>query len=236
MSIQKSQNEFNKEAIEALKWEIKILKEFEHENIIRYIGSEIIKSDIFCIYLEFATEGSLVNMYKEFGPFDENLIQKYVGEILHGLCFLHSHNIVHQDLKWANILVKNGQVKISDFGWARIIKQSMTCHNLYKSLKGTIPWMAPEVISQKLSDWKADIWSLGWTIIEMATCANPWGEENIGNNIEDLYKLCDRYEHPLIPDYFSEPLKDFIAMWFAMDPKLRPTAVQLLEHEFLIQE
>lgn len=99
MLIQKKQNEFNKDAIEALKSEIKILREYEHEYIIKYIGSEIIKSDTFCIYLEFATEGSLVNMYKEFGPFDEQLIRKYCTEILMGLSFLHHHNIVHQDLK-----------------------------------------------------------------------------------------------------------------------------------------
>ncbi|CAI2385022.1 unnamed protein product [Moneuplotes crassus] len=233
MLIQKNQNEFNKDAIEALKSEIKILKDFEHEFIIKYIGSEIIRADTFYIYLEFATEGSLVNMYKEFGPFDEKLIKKYCCEILNGLAFLHGNNIVHQDLKCANILIKNGHVKISDFGCAKIIQKSMTCHNLYKSLKGTIPWMAPEVIRQKMSDCKADIWSLGCTIIEMATCANPWGEENIGNNIEDLYKLCDRFDHPPIPDFFSDKLKDFLECCFIIEPKMRPSSEQLLLHEFL---
>ncbi|CAI2384903.1 unnamed protein product [Moneuplotes crassus] len=233
MLIQKNQNEFNKDAIEALKSEIKILKDYEHEFIIKYIGSEMIRSDTFYIYLEFATEGSLVDMYKEFGPFDENLVRKYCTEILQGLAFLHGKNIVHQDLKCANILIKNGHVKISDFGCAKIIQKSMTCTNLYNSLKGTIPWMAPEVVRQKMSDCKADVWSLGCTIIEMATCSNPWGEENIGNNIEDLYKLCDRFDHPPIPKFFSTNLKDFLEMCFVIEPKKRPSSAQLLTHDFL---
>ena len=99
MVIHKSVNEFNHDAIQALKLEIKILREIEHENIIQYIGSEIIESGEFCIYLEYASEGSLVNIYNSFGPLDEFLIRKYVIEILKGLSFLHSQDIVHQDLK-----------------------------------------------------------------------------------------------------------------------------------------
>ena len=75
--------------------------------------------------------------------------------------------------------------------------------DLFKSLKGTIPWMAPEVLKQKSTNCKADIWSLGCTIIEMAIGGNPWGNHEIGNNIEDLFKLADRYGHPDIPQNLS---------------------------------
>lgn len=98
LGIHRDVNEYNKEAIEALKSEINILKEIQHENIIKYLGSEIIDKD-FCIYLEYASEGSLLNVYQEFGPFEEHIIQKYTKQILEGLTFLHSKSIVHQDLK-----------------------------------------------------------------------------------------------------------------------------------------
>lgn len=98
LTLHRAQDEYNKEAIEALKTEINVLKQVEHENVIKYIGSEIIKND-FCIYLEYASEGSLLNVYKDYGAFDEELIRDYTKQILEGLQFLHSKSIVHQDLK-----------------------------------------------------------------------------------------------------------------------------------------
>jgi mitogen-activated protein kinase kinase kinase len=98
LSIQRNEDEYNNEAIDALKAEINVLREVEHDNIIRYIGSEIVDKE-FCIYIEYASEGSLLNLQKDFGPFDENLIRRFVKEILEGLKFLHSKNIAHQDLK-----------------------------------------------------------------------------------------------------------------------------------------
>lgn len=84
LGIRKNMNEFNKEAIESLKCEINILKQIDHKNIIRYIGSEIIDEN-FCIYLEYASEGSLLSAYHEFGPFDEDLIKRYTRQIVEGL-------------------------------------------------------------------------------------------------------------------------------------------------------
>lgn len=98
LNLQKNETEYNKEAIDSLKSEINILKQIDHKNIIRYIGSEIIKAD-FCIYLEYASEGSLLKAYNEFGPFDEELIRIYTRQIVEGLYFLHSRSIAHQDLK-----------------------------------------------------------------------------------------------------------------------------------------
>jgi hypothetical protein len=233
LALQKNMNEINKEAINSLKAEINVLRQIEHKNIINYVGSEIIK-DHFWIYLDYASEGNLLDVFKEFGPWDENMIRIYTQQILEGLTFLHSKSIVHQDLKWANVLVNSsGEIKLSDFGWARIIERSMSNWDIYKSLKGTVPWMAPEILRQKPSDWRADIWSLGWTIIEMATLDNPWATQKIGNTIEDLFKLWDKYGHPDIPEYFSEPLKDFVEKCFAIDYRKRPLAEDLLNHEFI---
>lgn len=98
LTIQKSEDEYNSGAIKALKAEINVLKNVKHDNIIQYIGSEIIDKD-FCIYIEYASEGSLLSLQKDFGPFDENLIKRFTKEILEGLNFLHSNSIAHQDLK-----------------------------------------------------------------------------------------------------------------------------------------
>ena len=234
LSLFKNQDEYNKEAIDTLKSEINVLKQVDHQNIIQYIGAEIVKQD-FWIYLEYASDGSLYDRYKAFGPFEEELIRKYTRQILRGLDYLHKKSILHQDLKWANVLLTNNSkvIKISDFGCARNIEKSMSCMDLFKSLKGTIPWMAPEVLKQKSTNCKADIWSLGCTIIEMAIGGNPWGNHEIGNNIEDLFKLADRYGHPDIPQNLSQKWQDFLQLCFSLDHRVRPSAEQLLKHRWL---
>ena len=162
------------------------------------------------------------------------MVRLYWIQILEGLEFLHSKSIMHQDLKCANVLMwSDGKVRISDFGWARMIEKSMSCNDMYKSLKGTIPWMAPEIVAQRALSEKSDIWSFGWVILEMITGKAPWNEQQIGNNIEDLFKLWDRYSHPDIPEDSSENLKDFLNQWFKIDYRDRPSAHDLLNHTFL---
>ena len=207
----------------------------DHENIIKYIGSEIV-SKHFWIYLECATEGSLLSAYKEYGPFEEDIIKIYTRQIVEGLWYLHQHKIVHHDIKWANILLmSDGVVKISDFGSAKILESNSSFWEYLPSLKGTIPWMAPEVLSQKSINCKADIWSLGCTVLEMATAKSPWDKQKIGNNIEDFFKLWDWCCHPEIPDYLSSDLKDFLNQWFIIDSTQRSSALDLLNHHFLKQ-
>ena len=71
---------------------------------------------------------------------------------------MHSFSIVHHDLKGANVLIdSNGRAKLSDFGWATVIADNLSTKEVISTIKGTIPWMAPEVILQKGYNLKADI-------------------------------------------------------------------------------
>lgn len=67
----------------------------------------------------------------------------------------------------------------------------------------------------------------------MATGENPWARQNIGNNIEDLFKLCDKFGQPDIPDFLSDACKDFISQCLTIDYRDRPSTEVLLNHEFL---
>jgi serine/threonine protein kinase len=202
-----------------------------HENIIKLLGSEINNEELF-LYMEYVSGGSLRSLLDIFGGFNEKLIQKYLSQILQGLKYLHNLGIIHRDLKCANILLDpSGKVKISDFGCSKqIISQSK--NELLQSLKGTLPWMAPEVVCQNKYDMKADIWSLGCLVLEMLTAKIPWGK--MENYMQAILKIGRTNNTPDIPDNISINLKDFIQQCLCRDPLQRKTVDELLMHPFIL--
>ena len=122
----------------------------------------------------YAENGSLGQTLKAFGKLNERLVANYVVKILEGLHYLHQNDVVHCDLKAANILTtKTGNVKLSDFGVSlnlRAMEREM------KDVAGTPNWMAPEVIELKGASTKSDIWSLACTVIELLTGRPPYAE------------------------------------------------------------
>lgn len=122
----------------------------------------------------YAENGSLGQTLKAFGKLNEKLVASYVVKILEGLDYLHQSDVVHCDLKAANILTtKNGNVKLSDFGVSLNLR---AMEREIKDVAGTPNWMAPEVIELKGASTKSDIWSLGCTVIELLTGRPPYGD------------------------------------------------------------
>ena len=118
--------------------------------------------------------------------------------------YLHAHDVIHRDIKCANILVDRGVVKLADFGCARSIEsvaRSVLAESdsidgeQCNSVVGTMQFMAPEVLKGGGYDEKADIWSFGITIIEMATGKPPWP-----NGPNAIFKASCTEETPPIPD------------------------------------
>ncbi|KAG0484417.1 hypothetical protein HPP92_008496 [Vanilla planifolia] len=134
------------------------------------------------IYLEYVSGGSIHKLLQEYGQFGEPAIRSYTKQILSGLAYLHAKKTVHRDIKGANILVDpNGQVKLADFGMAKHI----TGQSCPLSFRGSPYWMAPEVIKNVSGcNLAVDIWSLGCTVLEMATSKPPWSQYE-GNNMVD---------------------------------------------------
>jgi len=122
----------------------------------------------------YAENGSLKQTLQEFGELSEELTAGYVVKVLSGLDYLHHNDIVHGDLKAANVLVtKNGDVKLSDFG---VSLYQRTVEYGVKTISYPPNWAAPEVIKLKNATKKSDVWSLGCTVIELLTGQPPYGE------------------------------------------------------------
>lgn len=127
--------------IEALEREIELLKELQHENIVQYLGeidmflasveqeADDVDSSIdgthLNIFLEYVPGGSIAALLNNYGAFEEALVRNFVRQILTGLNYLHEREIIHRDIKGANILVDNkGGIKISDFGISKKVESS----------------------------------------------------------------------------------------------------------------
>ncbi|CAL9061396.1 unnamed protein product [Musa banksii] len=208
-----------------LEQEVALLSQFEHENIVQYYGTDKEESKLF-IFLELVTQGSLASLYQKYHLRDTQ-VSSYTWQILHGLNYLHERNVVHRDIKCANILVHaNGSVKLADFGLAKEI----TKFDMLKSCKGSVYWMAPEVVNPKKTYGPAcDIWSLGCTVLEMLTRQIPYPSLEW---TQALFKI-GHGEQPPIPNYLSRDARDFISKCVKVNPDDRPSASQLLEHPFV---
>lgn len=217
----------SKESALQLRQEVTLLSRLTHPNIVRYFGSEMVDDKLY-IYLEYVSGGSIYKILREYGELGESAIRSYTQQILSGLAYLHSKNTAHRDIKGANILVDpSGQVKLTDFGMAKHI----TGQSCSLSFKGSPYWMAPEVISNsKGCNLAVDIWSLGCTVIEMATAKPPWSKYE---GVAALFKIGYSKELPVPPDHLSEEGKDFVWQCLQRNPQDRPTAVQLLGHPFV---
>ncbi|KAA3484933.1 mitogen-activated protein kinase kinase kinase 1-like [Gossypium australe] len=214
-----------KQSVIQLEHEIALLSQFEHENIVQYYGTDKDQSKLY-IFLELVTKGSLLKLYQRYHLRDSQ-VSAYTRQILHGLKYLHDRNVVHRDVKCANILVDaSGSVKLADFGLAKATKL-----NDVKSCKGTAFWMAPEVVNQKGQGYglPADIWSLGCTVLEMLTREIPYHQLEC---MQALFRI-GKGEPPPIPDSLSKDAQDFIMQCLQTNPEARPTAAKLLQHPFV---
>ncbi|KAJ3327911.1 hypothetical protein HDU76_010905, partial [Blyttiomyces sp. JEL0837] len=215
---------------DALKREIELLKELDHVNIVRYLGCEV-KPDGLNVFLEYVSGGSIASCLSRVGKFEDDLTRIFTYQILNGMEYLHSKNIIHRDIKGGNILVNaDGIAKISDFGTSKKNEYQMAYQRVTRmSMQGSIPWMAPEVARGKGYGAKVDIWSLGCLVLEMLTGFPPW--HKVSGSV--IY-LLGTGKTPPIPDHISPMARAFLMSCFVVDPEKRQRALELLNHEFAV--
>ncbi|KAI9269350.1 hypothetical protein BY458DRAFT_533719 [Sporodiniella umbellata] len=153
-------NEDLKEAADALYREISLLKDLEHNNIVQYMGYDFNSDEgLIYIFLEYIPGGSIAGLLNLQSTFSEPQAAFFTRQILQGLEYLHEKNILHRDIKAGNVLIdQNGVCKITDFGLSKNQNDNAydpTSNN--STMKGTVFWMAPEVLTNNYSA-KVDVW------------------------------------------------------------------------------
>ncbi|XP_051138415.1 mitogen-activated protein kinase kinase kinase YODA-like [Andrographis paniculata] len=220
-----------KQRAEPIEKEIALLSSFNHPNLVRYYGSETLGDNLY-IYSEYMSGGSIHKILELYGNLGESAIRSYTRQILAGLAYLHSKTIAHRDIKGANILVDpNGIVKLTNLGIETHILQITRRQPRISLLTDSPYWMAPEAImNSDVCNLHMDIWSLGCTVIEMATSRPPMSKYDGGLA---MFKVAKNKELPTIPSHLSDDAKDFLQRCLQWDPLNRATASQLLEHPFV---
>ncbi|KAH7414516.1 hypothetical protein DE146DRAFT_640571 [Phaeosphaeria sp. MPI-PUGE-AT-0046c] len=224
--------------------EMGVLQVLDHPNIVSYYGIEPHRDKVY-IFMEYCSGGSLAGLLEHGRIEDETVIMVYALQMLEGLAYLHDSGVVHRDIKPENILLDhNGVIKYVDFGAAKLIaRQGRTLaaeHNATRqgrqgSMTGTPMYMSPEVIRGGSTGrhGAVDVWSLGCVILEMATGRRPWA--SMDNEWAIMYHIAQG-DPPQLPsrDQLSDTGIDFLQKCFERDPAKRASAVELLQHEWIM--
>ena len=204
--------------------EIDMLRSCESKYVVHYYGCTLVGSKLW-IVMEMMGGGSVRELV-QIKVMPELQISIVISQVLHALDFLHRSRKIHRDIKAANILLNSkGDVKLADFG----VASSLEARNKAFTFVGTPFWMAPEVIMESGYDEKCDIWSLGITAIEMATGLPPYSDLHP----QRVLMLIPQNAPPTLEGDFSPHFKDFVSKCLTKDPKIRPSASQLLGHPFI---
>ncbi|XP_058466561.1 mitogen-activated protein kinase kinase kinase 9 isoform X2 [Malaya genurostris] len=204
--------------------DIKHLRKLDHENIVKFKGV-CTQAPVFCMIMEFCPYGPLHQILADGRDIIyPNRLVSWSQQIAHGMQYLHSHKIIHRDLKSPNILIGESEViKISDFGTSREWNEIST----KMSFAGTVAWMAPEVIRNEPCNEKVDIWSYGVVLWELLTGEVPYKHVDssqiifgVGNN--SLYLP--------IPGSCPEGFKLLLKQCWSPKPRNRPSFKIILTH------
>ena len=238
---------------QSVKSEFDVFLRLTHPNIVRVLHFDISRDNVARLFMEWVPGGSIASL-QTYGVasvgsraspnsqlshntnsrrrLHEITLRRYAYDALCGLRYLHSQNVVHRDVKPANMLVSGqGSVKLADLGVASLVLDAST--SATGKLAGTLIYMAPECVRCGQYSAASDMWSWACSVVEMATGRVPWSHlpNDVRRKVPILFyigKSTPPNHHPPIPTHLSGALREILQSCFAYDPKDRPTADQIV--------
>ncbi|XP_070585328.1 serine/threonine-protein kinase 36 isoform X2 [Erythrolamprus reginae] len=207
-----------------LQREIEIMRGLHHPNIVQMLDS--FETDKEVVMVTDYAEGELFQILEDDGNLPEEQVQVIAAQLISALYYLHSHRILHRDMKPQNILLgKGGMIKLCDFGFARAMSvQTM----VLTSIKGTPLYMAPELVEEKPYDHTADLWSVGCILYELYVGTPPFYTNSIFQLVSLIIKDPIKWPKNMSPNF-----KSFLQGLLMKDPRQRLSWPELLYHPFI---
>jgi NIMA (never in mitosis gene a)-related kinase 1/4/5 len=205
--------------------EIRILASISHPNIVGYKEVFIDEpSSSLCLIMEYASKGDLlqqINSHKKNGTkFSEPEIWKFLVQAVKGLKALHNRNILHRDIKSANIFVTGENVvQLGDLNVAKVV------NGLAHTQTGTPYYASPEVWKDSPYDSKSDIWSLGCVLYELCALEPAFKSKDM----KELFAKVVKGKYTDIPPIYSEDLANVIKSMLQIKPVARPSCEKILD-------
>lgn len=216
-----------------LKEEIRIMKDLHHKNIVNLLDVVETHGQMYLV-MEHCEDGDL-KKYINNKPMREKSLKLYMIQLMEGLQYLHDKNIMHRDLKPHNLLLTNNKktLKISDFGFAKSMSSE---ESMAQTMCGTPYYMAPEIMQNKQYLSKADLWSVGIIMYEMAYGKYPYSNVYGPFDLRDKIETID-IEYPTYPDQTSNDLSDdavdLMNGLLQKDPAMRVSWEEFFTHPWL---
>jgi protein-serine/threonine kinase len=203
MKILKKKEIEKKNQVRHTMTERRILEALDSPFIVKMDYAFQSKSKLFFV-IDYCPGGELFFYLSQIGRFKEDAARFYASNILLGIEYLHSKNIIYRDLKPENVLVdRDGYIKITDFG---LSKENINGSNVAQSLCGTAEYLSPEIIERKGHGKASDWWSFGALICEMLVGSPPF----YSTDRERLYRNIKNSEPKLNHPFLSENAKDIM--------------------------
>ncbi|RZF37381.1 hypothetical protein LSTR_LSTR009732 [Laodelphax striatellus] len=202
--------------------EVQVLSLLTHPNIIRYLGSFEVDG-VLMIEMEYADGGTLAQFIgQQSKQLKERDALVFFRQICSAISHLRVHNILHRDLKTANVfLTKDNVVKVGDFGISKMMSTKSQAHTIL----GTPYYISPEMCEGKHYGSKSDVWALGCILYELA-CLQKTFE---GTNLPALvYKIMKGDFQP-VPSGYSAGFRDLVSLLLSKNPEMRPSAQEVCE-------
>jgi fused-like protein len=171
-------------------------------------------------------DGELFGLLEDDQSLPEEQVQVIACQLVSALHYLHSHRILHRDMKPQNILLcKDNRVKLCDFGFARAMSTETM---VLTSIKGTPLYMSPELVEDRPYDHNSDLWALGCILYEIFTGTPPFYTNNLYQLVEMIIKSQVKW-----PKHMSPCFKSFLQGLLTKDTNKRLTWPALAQHEFV---